>query len=244
VPNRDIKESCRSSETLALLSHGAERLFWRLTTLADDFGRFDARVAVVRAECFKVMLEKIRPLDVERWLGELATSGLVYQYTVGGKPYGEFVTWAQHQRQRATNSKWPSRASCDPPRTSAGNGGRPQANALEEPEVTEEPEEPEGTARTAGSAAVPAALGGWKIPDPVMRALDRAPHFAKIRGFNRLRHDAAWWYAETRAHPSLDCAACVLAIESWLVTYPTKAARKRDAVAFLHNWLKEEASRG
>ena len=39
---------------------------------------------------------------------------------------------------------------------------------------------------------------------------------------------------------SEDFAACVLDAEAWLVTNPSKASRKRDAVKFMHNWFKTE----
>ena len=68
MPNRIIRESCRSSETLALLSHGAERMFWRLTTVADDSGRFQAAPKILLADCFKVMADRVRPAHVAAWL--------------------------------------------------------------------------------------------------------------------------------------------------------------------------------
>src|SRR5687768_9681921 len=57
MPNRIIRESIRTSETLATLSDGAERLFLRMTTTADDFGRFEGDPKIVRAACFPMMLD-------------------------------------------------------------------------------------------------------------------------------------------------------------------------------------------
>lgn len=45
MPNRMIKESICTSETLAQLTPEEERLFYRLLVNADDFGRFDGRAA-------------------------------------------------------------------------------------------------------------------------------------------------------------------------------------------------------
>lgn len=108
MPTRDIKESARTSETLAQLSHGAERLFWRLITVADDFGRMPAHVAVVRAACFPMMLHKVKPSDVQSWLDELTKADLVRLYSdADGKPFAFFTTWGKHQRTRAKHSKYP-----------------------------------------------------------------------------------------------------------------------------------------
>lgn len=114
MPTRDIKESCRTSETLAKITPAAERFFWRLLTYADDYGRFPARADVLRAQCFSVMLAAVQQKDVSRWLSELFDSGLVYLYKGDdGKEYGEFVTWRKHQRVRAKHSKYPARTSAD-----------------------------------------------------------------------------------------------------------------------------------
>jgi hypothetical protein len=43
-------QACRTSETLAKLTHGAERFCWRLTTYADDWGRFPVSAAVPREQ--------------------------------------------------------------------------------------------------------------------------------------------------------------------------------------------------
>jgi len=113
VPNRDIRESALTSKTLAKLSHGGERFFWRLTLVADDFGRFEAEEMVLLARCYPAMLDRVKVKDVRGWLGELVAAALVKLYRVGEKTFGFFMTWAKHQRQRAKESKYPSPASAD-----------------------------------------------------------------------------------------------------------------------------------
>src|SRR5690242_611483 len=102
MPTRDIKESCRTSRSLAQVSDFAERLFWRLLTYADDFGRFPADASVVRAQCFSVMIDAVRENRVVNGLMELSKADLVRFYdAVDGKQYGFFPTWPKHQRTRA-----------------------------------------------------------------------------------------------------------------------------------------------
>ena len=64
MPSRVIRESALNSPTLAKLSHGAERLFWRLTIIADDAGRFDAHPTVVKARCFPLLVDTLKTADV------------------------------------------------------------------------------------------------------------------------------------------------------------------------------------
>lgn len=109
MPNRNIKESALISEDLSNLSNGAERLFWRLILVADDFGRFDASPPVVKARCFPTMVDSLRTNEVERWMTELEPS-LVRFYLVNGRRYGFFLNWEKHQQRRAKYSKFP-----DPP---------------------------------------------------------------------------------------------------------------------------------
>jgi hypothetical protein len=48
---------------------------------------------------------------VSAWLGELVSVGLVTIYQVADRNFGEFTSWAKHQRIRAATSKYPSRSS-------------------------------------------------------------------------------------------------------------------------------------
>src|SRR3990172_7670012 len=110
MPNREIKESCRSSPTLNSLSDFAERLFWRLTTVADDFGRFPADPRFIRSECFPLR-DDLKTGRVQKAYQELITCGLVTAYADNGRTYGLFVTWEKHQRRRALHSKYPTPSS-------------------------------------------------------------------------------------------------------------------------------------
>jgi len=71
VPNRIIKESIWTSETLSKLSFGAQTLFFRLLPVPDDHGCFDARPEVLRGKLFPFMLDKVTVKDVRKWLEEL-----------------------------------------------------------------------------------------------------------------------------------------------------------------------------
>lgn len=121
MPNRIIRECALTSHTLAKLSGDAERLFWRLTVVADDAGRFDAFPETVKARCFPVLVDSLKTSKVRAWLDELSTDHVTF-YEVAGRAYGVFRNWAKYQRAYGFRSKFP-----EPP---ADCGNLPQPTAL------------------------------------------------------------------------------------------------------------------
>ncbi len=111
MPTRYIKESARTSKNLDTVSDFAERLFWRLITTADDFGRFLACPVIVKSTCFPLR-ESMKAFKVEQALAELQKEKLIGLYLSGDRQYGWFVNWEKHQgKPRATASKYPDPSS-------------------------------------------------------------------------------------------------------------------------------------
>ena len=107
MPNRIIHESICSSETLGKISGDEERMFWRLVVIADDYGRIEGRLHVLRARCFQETFDRIAPDDVERWVAALVDAQLVARYEVAGRPYLQILSWAAKQRVRNARPKYP-----------------------------------------------------------------------------------------------------------------------------------------
>ena len=107
MPDRLIKESCCISDTLNAISDFGERFWWRLTVNCDDYGRCDARPAVLKSKLFPLADDRT-PADMTAALNELSSVGLVNVYVVDGRPYLQIVTWGKHQRIRAKRSKYPA----------------------------------------------------------------------------------------------------------------------------------------
>ena len=128
MPNRILKESICTSDTLASLPPEAEVLFYRLIVQCDDYGRLDANPAIVRAKCFPLRTDDIKCQQIVEWLQTLHNARIIIIYEVDKKKYLQMVTWGKHQRIRANKSKYPA-----PPeakrRTSADIGGRLLTNA-------------------------------------------------------------------------------------------------------------------
>ena len=107
MPDRIIKESICTSETLNLLTDFEERFWHRLTVNCDDFGRFDARPAILKGRLFPLAEGKTLK-NIADALNKLASVGLVSIYEVDGRPFLQVVTWDKHQRIRAKRSKYPA----------------------------------------------------------------------------------------------------------------------------------------
>jgi len=109
MPDRFIRESALTSESLSRLSDFAERLFWRLTTIADDFGRFNANPAVVAGRTMPLVAAATSK-KVEAALCELHANKSIQLYEIDGAKFAFFPSWSKHQLTRAQKSKFP-----DPP---------------------------------------------------------------------------------------------------------------------------------
>lgn len=107
MPDRIIKESICTSDTLNQLSDFEERFWHRLIVNCDDYGRFDARPAILKGRLFPLMESKTLK-NIADALERLASVGLVELYEVDGKPFLHVVTWDKYQRIRAKRSKFPA----------------------------------------------------------------------------------------------------------------------------------------
>lgn len=139
MPNRWIRESARTSKNLNEVSDFAERLFWRLITTADDYGRFLACGSIVRSACFPLM-DTIRVEKVEKALAELVAKKLIDLYEVGDRRYGCFLKWFEHQgKPRSEKSKYPdplpASPSGGPLLTAANNCAQPRTDAPGPPDT-------------------------------------------------------------------------------------------------------------
>jgi len=123
MPSRIIRESALTSRTLDVLSHGAERLWWRLTVVVDDYGRFDADPRVVRSRCFPLK-HKLGLRHVSGWVEEMVAAGLIQLYHVGDHTYGAIIQWPKYQRAGRSKPKFP-----DPPQLAANGDNPPQSAA-------------------------------------------------------------------------------------------------------------------
>jgi hypothetical protein len=106
MPDRVVRADILTSDSVNALSWQAEVFYRRLMSIADDFGRFEARPSLLRASLYPLKLDRVSEPDVVKWLGECSNTGLVRLYTVEGKEYLEILKFGQ--RLRAMKSRYPA----------------------------------------------------------------------------------------------------------------------------------------
>ena len=106
MPNRILKESICTSDSVDSLSWFEEVLFYRLIVNCDDYGRFDGRAAIIKNRLLPLK-ENLTAKTVSGAIEKLARTGLVTLYEFEGKPYLYLPGWNHHQNVRAKKSKYP-----------------------------------------------------------------------------------------------------------------------------------------
>ena len=157
MPNRILKESTCTSDTIASLSDFEYRVWTVLILLADDAGRGDARPAIIKGRGFPLR-DRVTFKDIDTAVHGLAGKGCISLYNVGGKSYYYFPTWSEHQRVRDVKPKYPSpeesAADCGRLRQVAADCGElRQAAAIIQSESNPNPN-PESKSNSARSAQV------------------------------------------------------------------------------------------
>jgi hypothetical protein len=94
-----------SSDNLDALTWYEEVFFYRLIVCCDDYGRMDARPAILRARLFP--LKSVTDAQIEKALQSLRSAAMIDLYAVDGRSYLQMRTWERHQQVRAKRSKYP-----------------------------------------------------------------------------------------------------------------------------------------
>jgi len=88
------------------LSWLEEVFFYRLIVNCDDYGRCDARPAILKAKLFP--LKDVTSKQIMVCLNKLSSAGMVLLYEQDSRPYLQMVTWTDHQQVRNRRSKYPA----------------------------------------------------------------------------------------------------------------------------------------
>lgn len=130
MPNRLIKESICTSEKVSSLSDFQFRLWAHLITYVDDYGRGDARPAIIQGRCFPLRMEKVTQKRISEGLQALSDHGCIVLYEADGGQYLCFPNWEKHQTIRNKKSKFPAPpAGCGQLKTIESNCNQLKANA-------------------------------------------------------------------------------------------------------------------
>ena len=104
MPRRLIRDGILTSDRIDKLSPQAERFYFRLLLVVDDYGRYVADNRILKSSVFPLK-DDIRTADISRWCAECAEAGLVRLYTVAEKHFLEVADF--NQSIRAKSSKFP-----------------------------------------------------------------------------------------------------------------------------------------
>lgn len=103
---RLIMPTICTSVPLASCSIEAQLLFERMISQADDQGRLQGEPRVVAALCMP-LIRQATERNVRRWIGELASSGLIITYAADGRELIQLAGWWDNQG--APRRAYPSR---------------------------------------------------------------------------------------------------------------------------------------
>ncbi len=255
MPHRILRESILDSEAVNSLTPQAEVFYRRLMSAVDDFGRFDARPAVLRCRLYPLQLDRVGEQNIRDWLAECERAGLVTTYAVGGKPY---LLFHKLGPQRAKTSKYPAPAggaSPADPRAHApasANGcahvradecGRAQAPAHVTYSYSDSYSDAEDSSEPAPPSAEPAAAPAPETPPAGGdRAVLTFPTVGKGPKTWELTEAKVREYAES--FPGVDVLGeCRKAVQ-WARDNPRKRKTARGMPAFLARWLGKAQDHG
>lgn len=105
MPNRLLKEGIVDSSAIDNLTSDEEVFFYRLLVVADDYGRMDARPAILKSRCYPLKNFPKYAEKIDGMLRSLVRQSLVICYQVDGKPYLQISKWEQRVRSK---EKYPS----------------------------------------------------------------------------------------------------------------------------------------
>ena len=226
MPNRIIRESICTSDSVDKLSWFEEVLFYRLIVNCDDFGRFDGRAAVVKNRLFPLK-ENLTLKTVENALHGLASAGLIALYVFEGKRFLYLPTWGKYQTQRAKVSKFPS----PDDGTQADEIICKQMRA-DVPVFENRESRIEFAIRDAEDSAEPQAAS---TPPAISLPLNDGTEYSVS-----VEQCQEW----AGLYPAVDVIQQLRNMRGWLDANPAKRKTKRGINAFIVRWLAKEQDKG
>ena len=103
MSNRIIKDTIWTSPTINALSVYAERHFYRILLLVDDWGCFQSTPAVVRGICYPLQ-DNVSCADVQQWQRELEEKEILVTWSNGGRCYSMFKSFDKHNTRYSVTS--------------------------------------------------------------------------------------------------------------------------------------------
>ena len=234
MPNRILRESICTSDTIDKLSWFEEALYYRLIVTCDDFGRFDGRTAVIKNRLFPLK-DGLTLKTVETALHGLANAGLVSFYTVEGRRFLCLPTWGKYQTQRAKVSKYPA------PDTSDESDEQSSAIICKQMQADD-----------SKCSRIRESNSLFAIRDTGIENIGTEPQAASMPPviFLPLNDGSEYPVSQEQCHewaglyPAVDVIQQLRQMRAWLIANPRKKKTKSGINRFIVAWLSKEQDRG
>lgn len=221
MPNRILKESICTSDTLDELTWMEEVFWYRLIVNCDDYGRFDARPAILRSRLFPLK-SSVTEKNVKEILNKLSTVGLVILYEYEDKPYLQLATWDRHQQIRAKKSKYPA------PDDSCSHLISDDIKCPRNPIQSESNPNRE-------SNSMPDALSASDRKSVIILILNDKTEFPIYQD-----QVDSW----VQLYPAVDIMQELRNMKGWCENNPKKRKTKSGILRFVNGWLSREQNKG
>lgn len=223
MPNRIIKESICTSDSVDRLSWFEEVVFYRLIVNCDDYGRTDARLPILKSRLFP--LKSVTEKDLEKALNKLSAVGIAETYNVLGKPFLQLVSWPNHQQIRNKKSKFPAPdeadivETCNQMKSDDNNSPRNpiQSNPNPNPNIL------------LGAETAPSSMPAFEL-----LLNDKSKFPISQEQVNR-------WL---ELYPNVDIMQELRKMAGWIEANPNKRKTKTGINRFITNWLAKEQDKG
>lgn len=100
MPTRLIREGILTSERIASLNWEAEVFYRRLMSVADDYGLYDARPAILRSALYPLQLDKMSECNIQRCLAACEAAGLILLFARNGKSFLQIRNFGQQIKSK------------------------------------------------------------------------------------------------------------------------------------------------
>lgn len=222
-----------------------ECFFTRLLTACDDYGRMDARPAILKSKLFPLK-ERLSLKEIQNALDKLADLGCVRLYECDRKPYLYLPAWEVHQRIRNKRSKYPEPETTRDLQTSAETRCQLTAidsNCCSNPIQSESESNPicaEQAPKAQSSPPSPAPssenkTGPGEPPAVILLPLNDGTAYAVSS------EQCQQWAG---LYPAVDVIQQLRNMRGWLDGNPRKRKTRRGILRFVNAWLAREQDRG
>jgi len=264
MSSRILKQSICTSESIDQLDWFEEAFYYRLIVNVDDYGVFDARPKILKASLFP--LRDVKISQIEKAVATLAEKGMIRLYTVGGKPYLNLPSWADHQRVRNSKHKYPTPDQADPaadcgelPQSaeSCGESRRVAASCGELPQSAESCGLTRAAARSISESESriqnpesESVIDCTELPDdstepqetPIEPLADvQALILNDGSEWRPLATDVEEW---KQLYPGVDISREFSKMRQWCIDNPRKRKTKNGIRRFARGWIDREQNRG